>query len=172
MTAPTNKRRFFLLALTLALCLTLMAGCAHDPADKPASKFPHEPPLLSVSADETTVYAWRGTYSWEVKSLFGGTGTGIQSDSPHPLDCIDKLATLPLSTDATITLTFEAPPSEILVRRYKLTASDYDDCEEIEIKGDSFKAEDGNYLYEVIAKWDSPLKSYSGSAYYAFRTGT
>ena len=175
MTESANRKRNLLLILILALCTALMAGCARetptqtgDPI-KPTLKFPNEPPLLSVSDGASTVYAWRGTCSWDVKKL-DGAGTGVQMDSPHPLDRIEDIASLQMSKDAKITLTFEATPSDILVRKYKWGASDYDAYEEIEIKGNSFEAERGNYLYEVIAKWDNPLKPYSGTAYYAFRT--
>ena len=169
------KRVLWLIAVA-ALCLAALVGCAPgDPAQtenpvKPTSKFPNEPPILSVSGGEATVYAWRGTCSWDVRKS-DGTGTGVQMDSPHPLDCVGDMAALPASEKTTITLTFEAPPSEIVVRRYKSSAKDYDAYEEMEVKGSSFEAKAGNYLYEVIATWDeSLLRSYSGTAYYGFCT--
>ena len=170
-------KRIFWLIVIAALCLAALSGCASAPPApaespvKPTSKFPNEPPLLSVSDGEATAYAWRGTYSWDVKNLLDGTGTGVQSDSPHPLDCTDKIATLPLSKDTTVTLTFEDTPDEITVRRYKSGAKNYDAYEEMEVKGSSFEAECGSYLYEVIATWeDSLLRSYSGTVYYAVCT--
>ena len=166
-------KKLFCLLLALWTCAALLAGCRDSsfgktgPFEAPVSKFPNEPPVLAVTDGDATVYAWRGTSSWMVKKL-DGTGTGIQTDSPHPLDCVGDIPALEISKDASLTLTFEAAPNQILVRKYR-KAADYDAYEEFEIKG-TLEVEAGNYLYEVIATWDSPLKSYSGKVYYAFCT--
>ena len=166
-------RRLLCLVLALFTCAAILTGCSDSAFGRtgifeaPTSKFPDEPPILAVSDGESTVYAWRGTTSWTVKKL-DGTGTGIQSDSPHPLDCVGDIPALEISKDASLTLTFEAAPDRILVRKYSKSA-DYDSYEELEING-TLEVEEGNYLYEVIATWDTSLKSYSGKVYYAFCT--
>ena len=168
-------RRFLLICITVLTCLTALSGCTKTSAklptsaDAPTSNFPNEPPLLAVGDDKAAVYAWRGTSSWMIDTL-DGAGTGIQADSPHPLDCIGNIPVLSVSGSATLTLRFEATPNRILVRKYKANATNRDTYEEQEVKG-TLKVEGGNYLYEVIATWDSsPLRSYSGTAHYAFCT--
>ena len=166
-------RRFLLICITVLTCLAVLTGCAKtvvtpaEPPVAPVSEFPNKPPLLTVGDDKAAVYAWRGTCSWTVNRL-GGTGVGIQMDSPHPLDCIGNIPVLSVSGSATLTLRFEATPNRILVRKYKANATNRDTYEEQEVKG-TLKVEGGNCLYEVIATWDSsPLRSYSGTAHYAF----
>lgn len=137
-----------------------------------SSKFPSEPPTLTVSESdgETTITAWRGTYSWMVEGE-DGMGSGITVDSAHPLDYKDNIQTIKVSKNIKLTLNFESAPTSISIKRYKLNATDYDAFEKI---ADSYNmiidAKAGNYLYEVIAKWEDPSKSYSGTVYYAFCT--
>ena len=170
-------RRFLLICLAVLTCLVVLTGCAKATtklpaaADAPVSEFPNKPPLLAVGDGKATVYAWRGTSSWMTNTL-GGTGTGIQMDSPHPLDCIGSIPVLSASGSTTLTLSFEATPDRVLVRKYEANTADRDAYEEQEVKG-TLKIESGSYLYEVIATWDSsPLRSYSGTAYYAFCTAS
>lgn len=135
-----------------------------------SSKFPSEPPTLTVSDGETTITAWRGTYSWMIEGE-DGMGSGITVDSAHPLDYKDNIQTIKVSKNIKLTLNFESAPTSISIKRYKLNATDYDAFEKI---ADSYNmiidAKAGNYLYEVIAKWEDPSKSYSGTVYYAFCT--
>ena len=135
-----------------------------------SSKFPSEPPTLTVSDGETTITAWRGTYSWMIEGE-DGMGSGITVDSAHPLDYKDSIETINLSQNTKLTLNFESAPTSVSIKRYKLSATDYDAFEKI---ADSYNmiidAKAGSYLYEVIAKWEDPSKSYSGTVYYAFCT--
>ena len=135
-----------------------------------SSKFPSEPPTLNVSDGETTIIAWRGTYSWLIEGE-DGMGSGISVDSAHPLDYKDSIQRLNLSQNTELTLNFESAPTSISIKRYKLNATDYDAFEKIADRYNMIiDAKVGNYLYEVIAKWDDPSKSYSGTVYYAFCT--
>ena len=135
-----------------------------------SSKFPSEPPTLTVSDGETTIIAWRGTYSWLIEGE-DGMGSGISVDSAHPLDYKDSIQRLNLSQNTELTLNFESAPTSISIKRYKLNATDYDAFEKIADRYNMIiDAKVGNYLYEVIAKWDDPSKSYSGTVYYAFCT--
>ena len=172
----STVKRILWLAVIAALCFTATVGCAPKESTqtgapiKPTSNFPSEPPLLSVSDGISVVYAWRGTYSWNVKKS-DGTGTGVNMDSPHPLDCVGNIPAVPITEKATLTLTFESAPSEIVVRRHESSANSYDKYAEIKVTGSSIEVKQGNYLYEVIATWeDRPLRSYSGTAHYAFCT--
>ena len=134
-----------------------------------SSKFPSEPPTLTVSDGETTITAWRGTYSWMIEGE-DGMGSGITVDSAHPLDYKDSIETINLSQNTKLTLNFESEPTSVSIKRYKLSATDYNAFEKIADSYNTIDAKAGNYLYEVIAKWEDPSKSYSGTVYYAFCT--
>ena len=135
-----------------------------------SSKFPSEPPTLTISDGETTITAWRGTYSWMIEGE-DGMGSGITVDSAHPLDYKDSIETINLSQNTKLTLNFESAPTSVSIKRYKLSATDYDAFEKISASYNMIiEAKAGDYLYEVIAKWEDPSKSYSGTAYYAFCT--
>ena len=134
-----------------------------------SSKFPSEPPTLTVSDGETTITAWRGTYSWMIEGE-DGMGSGITVDSAHPLDYKDSIETINLSQNTKLTLNFESAPTSVSIKRYKLSATDYNAFEKIADSYNTIDAKAGNYLYEVIAKWEDPSKSYSGTVYYAFCT--
>ena len=129
--------------------------------------FPLALPHLAVICDETAVYAWRGTSSW-MTVVAEGMGSGIESDSPHPLQYKDSLPILEITKKSTISLRFEAAPSKITVKRYKSSTTDYDDFNEIEVNGTSFEAKSGDYVYEIIASWNGT--DYNGTVYYAFKT--
>ena len=135
-----------------------------------SSKFPSEPPTLTVSDGETMITAWRGTYSWLIEGE-DGMGSGISVDSAHPLDYKDSIQRINVSQNTELILNFESAPTSISIKRYKLNATDYDAFEKIADRYNMIiDAKVGNYLYEVIAKWDDPSKSYSGTVYYAFCT--
>ena len=134
-----------------------------------SSKFPSEPPTLTVSDGETTITAWRGTYSWMIEGE-DGMGSGITVDSAHPLDYKDSIETINLSQNTKLTLNFESAPTSVSIKRYKLSATDYNAFEKIADSYNTIDAKAGNYLYEMIAKWEDPSKSYSGTVYYAFCT--
>ena len=134
-----------------------------------ASSFPAEPPTLTVSDGEMTITAWRGTSSWMIVGE-DGLGSGITADSPHPLECKDDIQTIKVSQNTTLTLSFESAPTSIAVKRYKLNATDYDAFEKIADFRNIIEVKAGNYLYEVIAKWEDNAKPYSGTVYYAFCT--
>ncbi len=142
-----------------------------DPAglSAPPSNFPAEPPYLSVSDGNSTIQAWRGTYSWMIENE-DGMGSGIEADSPHPLDRKEGIQVIKITEKTTLTLNFEETPTSITVRRYKQNASDYDAYDEISVSGNSIEVKAGNYLYEVIANWNNNTKPYNGTVYYAFRT--
>ena len=135
-----------------------------------SSKFPSEPPTLTVSDGETTITAWRGTYSWLIE-VEDGMGSGISVDSAHPLDYKDSIQRINVSQNTELTLNFESAPTSVSIKRYKLSATDYDAFEKISASYNMIiEAKAGDYLYEVIAKWEDPSKSYSGTVYYAFCT--
>ena len=134
-----------------------------------SSKFPSEPPTLTVSDGETTITAWRGTYSWLIEGE-DGMGSGITVDSAHPLDYKDSIQRINVSQNTELTLNFESAPTSVSIKRYKLSATDYNAFEKIADSYNTIDAKAGDYLYEVIAKWEDPSKSYSGTVYYAFCT--
>ena len=175
-------KQYLLILIALSVCLAAFSGCAvpdASPSEVPAaqggsvtdqaSNFPAEPPHLHVSDGSATVTAWRGTYSWLVEKE-DGTGSGITTDTPHPLDCKEGIPSLKIAKRTSLSFSFEESPSSITVRRYRLNTSDYNAYEEIPVDGSSIEVKPGNYLYEVIVTWKNPRKPYSGTVYYAFST--
>ena len=120
-----------------------------------SSKFPSEPPTLTVSDGETTITAWRGTYSWLIEGE-DGMGSGITVDSAHPLDYKDSIQRINVSQNTELTLNFESAPTSVSIKRYKLSATDYNAFEKIADSYNTIDAKAGDYLYEVIAKWEDP----------------
>ena len=129
--------------------------------------FPFEPPHLFVIGNKNAVDAWRGTSSWMAEGE-DGIGSGIESDSPHPLECKDDLPILEITKKTTVNLKFEAAPSKITVKRYKASTTDFDNFDELTVSGNLIEVKAGNYVYEIIASWSG--QTYNGTVYYAFRT--
>jgi hypothetical protein len=129
--------------------------------------FPFAPPHLFVIGDKNAVDAWRGTSSWMTEGE-DGIGSGIESDSPHPLECKDDLPILEITKKMTVNLKFEAAPSKITVKKYNSNTKNYDNYDEIIVSGNLIEVNAGNYVYEIIASWSG--QEYSGTVYYAFRT--
>ena len=175
-------KQYLLILIVLSVCLAAFSGCAVPDASPGevsaalggtvtdlASNFPAEPPHLQVSDGNTTVTAWRGTCSWLVENE-DGTASGINADSMHPLDCKEGIPSLKMAKKGILTFSFEEAPTSITVRRYRLNSSNYDAYEEIPVEDGTIEVKPGNYLYEVIVKWNHPNKPYSGTVYYAFST--
>ena len=132
----------------------------------------------------------KGTYSWEY-SNGDGTSVGIEADSMHPLDAKEYMAELPLaysyksSVDSfKAHLQFEGVPDEVEIRYWDASCwNDYSaESEEFLVQAleadyvdGGFSTEytakllEGNYIYEVIAKWSSS-ENYGGTAHYSFYT--
>lgn len=132
------------------------------------SKFPANPSSFLITGESDTVYGSACTYSWRVKQE-DGTEMGIEADSDHPLELIEYINAIKVSEGETLTFTFEALPTNITVKRYELTASDYSDYVNIPVNDGCIVASEGDYLYEVVVRWEGDA-SYGGIVYYAFRT--
>ena len=171
-------KRILLIVLVLTLGVSVFAGCGNEPENRTFetkeaaavnSIFPEEPPTLTVSDGTTSIQAWRGTYSWMVEDA-NGMGKAVNADSSHPLERTDDMEALTLTDDTTLILTFETSPTSMTVKRYKLNAKDYDAFDKVADGNNMIEAEVGDYLYEVIAKWENPHKQYSGTVHFAFIT--
>ena len=145
-----------------------------------------EPPELVVICGEEQVAALRGTYSWKYKNE-DETFTGIEADSVHPLDCKELMPDLPLDSSIDVLkahLKFAIEPDEIEARYWSTDCwnKPSEDSRELEVQAIEVdfvdgsvstdhvvKLLDGNYIYEVIAKWNSS-EEYGGTAYYSFYT--
>lgn len=149
-----------------------------------------EPPELTIVCGEKQVTALKGTYSWEY-SNGNGTSTGIEADSMHPLDSKEYMNELPLaySYKSSIDsfkahLQFEIAPDEVEIRYWDASCWNDYSAESKELTVQALEADyvdggfsteytakllEGNYIYEVIAKWSSS-EDYGGTAYYSFYT--
>lgn len=175
-------RKILVSLLAMCLCALSMSGCItasiieapletikqtidHDQS----SRFPAEPPALTISSGDTSISARRGTFSWTTANK-DGTASTTHGDSLHPLECMDALNGFKLTGRSSVKLHFDEKPTSITVKRYKVSETNYDSFTEITVAGNSFELEDGEYLYEIIATWDHWTKSYGGTVHYAFYT--
>lgn len=147
-----------------------------------------EPPALTVVYGENnSIEALRGTSSWMYENE-DGTWTGIEADSMHPLDAKEYmpcLELLPVITSSRSPLSagmqWDTIPDEVTVRcwsdaywgqydaksealtvRTLMVDSNMETAPII-----SVELKDGNYVYEVIAEWNS-AETYHGKACYSF----
>lgn len=148
------------------------------------------PPQLVVTCWEKQITAHLGTYSWEYQNG-DGTSTGVESDSMHPLESKEYMEDLPIgysylsSIDAfQALLQFEVTPDEVKMRYWSTDhwnepVAESEELEvqaiEVDFADGSYTTDyhtrlpEGNYVYEVIAKW-SGSEAYSGTAHYSFYT--
>ncbi len=144
-----------------------------------------EPPTLKVICNEESIDALRGGYSWIIKNA-DGTETATIADSVHPLETkeiiphISIVPTIYSHIDPLLVrFGWSQAPYSVSVRAWSETCfgkpeSAYEEIEVSVIQLDyvgskpnySIRLKDGNYVYEVIAKWDS--EGYSGSVNYSF----
>lgn len=156
-----------------------------------------EPPALTVVCGNESIEALRGTTSWQYDNG-NGTFTGINSDSMHPLQAKEFMLPLniiptPYShIDPLMAyLQWDVTPDKVTVHCWSEDFwgqyGDYDDTsEEIEVQkldieiaygsdetqrtaDYTIRLKDENYIYEVVAEWNSSYK-YFGTAYYSFYT--
>ena len=145
-----------------------------------------EPPELVVRCGEAQVTALKGTFSWRYNNR-DGTVTGIEADGIHPLDCHELMPDMHLdsSIDALKShLQFAIEPDEIEVRYWSTDCwnKPSEKSHELEVQvievdfvDGSYSTDhivkllDGNYIYEVIARWNRS-EEYGGTAYYSFYT--
>lgn len=157
------------------------------------------PPDLIVNCGNESIEALRGTTSWQYDNG-NGTFSGINSDSMHPLQAKEFMTPLniiptPYShIDPLMAyLQWDVTPDKVSVRCWSEDCwgqyGDYDDTsEEIEVQkldieiahgsnetqrtaDYTIRLKDENYIYEVVAEWNSSDK-YFGTAYYSFYTKT
>ncbi len=155
-------------------------------------------PVLTVNYIDSGFEALRGTTSW-IYDLGDGTSSGIEMDCAHPLDCKEVMPAITLfkgtymdSDTLSAELVFEAAPDSLTVRcwsdEYWGRADEGDaDYELVDVTAMdpgtipgytgtlspvfSFQLKEGNYIYEIIAEWNS-REEYSGTSRYSFYTVT
>jgi len=177
-------KKGFSLAFIFSCFIFLMLGCRsmNDIGYVKTSTLT-EPPELKVICEDTSIKALLRTYSWtyEISDSIGKSRSqSVCADGAHPLDS-KKYMTSPLTFTATddlsestpsVTLQFGIASDSITVNCWH---TDYfgnssATSENIPVTGSSFKLKDGDYVYEVVATWDSDKHSFGGTAYYSFYT--
>lgn len=143
-----------------------------------------EPPALTVVYGENSIEASRGTYSWTYQNE-DGTWTGIEADSMHPLQAKEYMPSLNLLPviPSFVGMQWDTVPDKVSVRCWSEAYWGQYDAESEEVPAKvlcidssdrcdphfSVELKDGNYVYEVIAEWNS-AETYSGKACYSFYT--
>ncbi len=146
-----------------------------------------EPPALTVVCCKESVEALRGTSSWQYENA-DGTSKAIESDSMHPLQAKKYMTPLKItytqysSVDPLKAyLQWDVAPDWVVVRYWSeeswgeiVAESEMVPVLMMDSDTDigaisSMELQDGNYIYEVIADWNSYDK-FSGKAHYSFYT--
>lgn len=148
-----------------------------------------EPPALTVIYGDETLTALKGTSSWRY-SNGDGTQTGIEFDSMYPLQAKEHMTPLNLlpsvrsSTEPLRAyLEWSVMPDDISVRCWSTAhwGKTESQSEEIPVSivmldSDppaaslaSVKLKDGDYIYEISAKWNR-FENWGGTAHYSFYT--
>lgn len=149
-----------------------------------------EPPALTVIYGENnSIEALWGTTSWKYQNE-DGAWTGFEADSIHPLaakEYMPCLELLPVITSSgshlKVKMQWDAVPDKTSVRCWNEKDWGQPDAESEELQVrtllldsnietepiTSVELKDGNYVYEVIAEWNSH-EEYNGIARYSFYT--
>ena len=143
-----------------------------------------EPPALTVVSGENSIEALRGTFSWTYQNE-DGTWTGIEADSMHPLQAKEYMPSLKLLPVITsfAGMQWDTVPDKVSVRCWSEAYWGQYDAESEEVSAKllcidssdgcdpyfSVELKDGNYVYEVIAEWNS-AETYHGKSCYSFYT--
>ena len=141
-----------------------------------------DPPSLTVICANESIDATRITTSWHYKNA-DGTFSGINADSPHPLELKDSMSYIilkptPYSSINPLTayLSWETAPDKVYVRSWSEEHWGNTDAsgENIDITVTSdglhyINLHEDNCVYEVVAEWSSSAE-YGGTVYYCFYT--
>ena len=140
----------------------------------------HQPPDLIVSCGDHYVPASGTTYSLSYPNG-DGTSCGVEADGMHPLEMLEYMTPLTVDLSGDVALEFELEPDEIIVRcwpeAYAMESEDYDafinhldEALTLPVEhGHVTVPTDGNYVYEVCAKWNGGGDS-GGNGYFGFWT--
>lgn len=186
-----------LLVLFLAVICIITLCCCKETIDveNPDSKN-HESvfdsvPDLIVACTDKSVKALKGTTTWTY-TLDNGTGQSFCSDSAHPLQAVEYMEPLSLLPSQysrfeplAATLMFDkSSPDKVTVRCWDESCIDKPDSPATEIEVQAIEVDfadgtygvdytcdllDGNYIYEVIAEWNTN-ESCNGVVHYSFYT--
>lgn len=173
----------------MALCvLMVLFGCTPYDNEQTSDGTLKAPPVLTVINGKESIEALKGTYSLTYNNG-DGTATSVEADSLHPLQARELMPELeikptPYSSVDPLSayLQWDAMPDKVSVRCWNEDCwGQYDaKSEEIEVNTLSgiddqtlfvIKMKEGNYIYEIIAEWNSS-EEFCGTAHYSFYTAS
>ncbi len=179
-------KRLFVLFLA-AICAIVFCCCDEASVMKNSDSQNYENvfdsvPDLTVVCTDKSVMALKGSTTWTYTSD-SGKGQSFCSDSMHPLQAVEHMESLSLLPSRysrfeplLATLIFDKlSPDKVTVRCWDESCIDKSDspAEEIPVVKDgtdyTLKLLDGNYIYEVVAEWNTNA-NYSGVVHYSFYT--
>ena len=152
-----------------------------QPIPAETSVIPEYPPALTLIYNEEHHTALQGTSSWTYR--MGEDSFSLCADSVHPLPAKERMPFLLTSGTKRVSLVWDFPPDEIFALCYESSAwGTYDAsgtsvpvmplliCSDQEEEPRfSLKLKEGDYIYEVTAKWNSS-EFWAGSSKYSFYT--
>ena len=160
------KRVVSLLVVMVALlgCLT---GC-HKKKEVRGGEMPEIPDLKVICGDES-VDALRGSVVWRYED------DEIRDTKPEFWQRQDETPCLKLSDTKKVNLQFDMEPLEVFVQCWSVEywGTLADEVIDVEVRGTTFELLDGEYVYEVSARWqgnDEEGGTLSGFVYYSFCT--
>lgn len=164
-----------MLMLFMSACSTENTETTMPPTiDPPGNSGPSkptmkEPPKLTVSFGPGDSFdAATGTYGWRYDNG-DGTMSGIEADSPHPLDLMDHLTPLETTVDM-LELQFEVQPQSISVRCWNDSqwGNTGAESQKASLSGNLLELKEGGFIYEVEATWSGENLAAEGTVHYVF----
>lgn len=161
-------RPFLYMLIDLETNLPFFMGAMMDPTGEEAMPIAEEPlsgpPELNVLWNDGAMVANTGNYAWEGPAVNGQTQAVIACGA-HPLDNIGN-RDFTAVTGEWLTLSFPVWPDEITVHRWPATEIGNTDHwgEVMTLEGNYLRVEHGDWVYQIIAKWNGD--DWGGSAEY------
>ena len=95
--------------------------------------------------------------------------SGIEADSPHPLDLMDHLTPLETTVDM-LELQFEVQPQSISVRCWNDSqwGNTGAESQKASLSGNMIELKEGGFIYEVEATWTGENLAAEGTVHYVF----
>ena len=152
---------FFIIGLIILLGLWWNTGRKIEVVEDAMSEIEYtEPPELSVMSEKGVISAVGGNYTWRIIEEDGSVSEIMTDAEGNPVKMVEKSNVLVVESDKEAVLEWLYEPIE-----YKVFLLEENKTIEVNTGRGIFfpPLEEGEYIYEVYAKWDE------GTCHYAFK---